>query len=427
MDLLGVALAGSSAPGCETVVAQMKSFKGPSSCTVIANGIRLPPMHAAFANSTLAHALDYDDTHFPADVHATASIILAALAVAEEIGGVSGKALIAAVAIGVDVAARLGLALKANMHDGWVPASLFGAFGSVAGVAKVLNLDAERTRNSFGILFGQASGSRQGLLDGALSKRMQPAFAAMQAVYATRFAQAGISGARNIVSGKYGLASLYAGGTVRREALLEGLGKRFEIDNLSFKTYPCCRGAHPSIEGTLRIMKRENLAADSVASVDISVPVFTYDLVGHPFQLRENPQVDAQFSIGYAVATAILKGAVGLKAFQRDVVVNEKAVHELAGRVRVQADPSLHKKNPESPLAIVRIRRRDGVEFTERIRAIKGDPEEPLSVDECVAKFRECASFARKRYVSSRVEKLVASLRDLEAASDVQALCGLLR
>jgi 2-methylcitrate dehydratase PrpD len=229
MDLLGVALAGSSAPGCQTVVDQMKALKGPASCTVIANGFRLPAMHAAFANSTLAHALDYDDTHFPADVHATASIIPAALAVAEEIGGVSGKTLMTAVAAGVDVAARLGLALKPNMHDGWVPASVFGGFGSVASVARVSNLDAEQTRNAFGIFFGQASGSRQGLLDGALSKRMQPAFAAMQAIYATRFAQAGISGARNIMSGKYGLTALYAGGAIRRDLLLEGLGKRSEV------------------------------------------------------------------------------------------------------------------------------------------------------------------------------------------------------
>jgi len=427
MDLVGVAIAGSSAPGCDTIVEQMKAWMGPRTCTVIAYGLRLPSTHAAFANSTLAHALDYDDTHFPADLHATASIIPAALAVAEEKGGVSGKALIAAIAIGVDLAARLSLSLKGNMHDGWVPASIFGGFGAAASVAKLSGLGAEQIRNTFGILYGQASGIRQGLLDGALSKRMQPAFAAMQAIYAARFAQAGVSGARNIISGKYGLAALYAGGAIRKEALLEDLGRHFEITNLSFKMYPCCRGAHPSIEGVLRILKREKLDPGAVEEVEIAVPLFTYDLVGHPFQIREHPQVDAQFSIPYTVATAIMKGAVGLKDFQGEVVVNATAVHELAARVRVRPDSSLDKKIADSPLAVIRIRCKNGSEFSERIRTIRGDPQDPLSVDECVEKFRGCLAFSRKKFSRAATDKLIRTLLDLEAVEDVRQLCRLLK
>ena len=427
MDLLGVAIAGSSAPGCDTVVERMKAWKGPRTCTVIAHGLRLPSMHAAFANSTLAHALDYDDTHFPADLHASASIIPAALAVAEERGGVSGKALIAAIAIGVDLAARLSLSLKGNMHDGWVPASLFGGFGAAASVAKLSGLDAERIRNSFGILYGQASGIRQGLLDGALSKRMQPAFAAMQAIYAVRFAAAGVSGARNVISGKYGMAALYAGGAMRREALLEDLGQRFEIANMSFKMYPCCRGAHPSIEAVLRILKRAKLDPGAVEDVEIAVPLFTYDLVGSPFQIRENPQVDAQFSIPYTVATAIMKGAVGLRDFQGEVVVNATAVHQLAARVRVRPDASLNKKIADSPLAVIRIRCKDGSEFSERVRTIRGDPQDPLSEDECVEKFRGCVAFSRKKFSRAASGKLVRTLLDLEALQDVRQLCRLLK
>ena len=427
MDLVGVAIAGSSAPGCDTVVEQMKAWKGPRSCTVIAHGLRLPSTHAAFANSTFAHALDYDDTHFPADLHATASIIPAALAVAEELGGVSGKALIAAIAIGIDLAARLSLSLKGNMHDGWVPASIFGGFGAAAGVAKLSGLDAGQIRNTFGILYGQASGIRQGLLDGALSKRMQPAFAAMQAIYAARFAQAGVSGARNLISGKYGMAALYAGGAIRRGALLADLGRRFEITNMSFKMYPCCRGAHPSIEGALRILKRERLDPGAVENIEIAVPLFTYELVGHPFQIRENPQVDAQFSIPYTVATAILRGAVGLRDFQGDVVANDTAVHELAARVRVRPDSSLDKKIADSPLAVIRIRCRDGSEFSERIRTIRGDPQDPLSEDECVEKFRGCMAFSRQKFSRAATGKLIRTRRDPEGVEDVRQLCRLLK
>jgi hypothetical protein len=93
----------------------------------------------------------------------------------------------------------------------------------------------------------------------------------------------------------------------------------------------------------------------------------------------------------------------------------------------VQADPLLHKKNPDSPLAVVRIRCRDGRELSERVRTIRGDPEDTLSIEECASKFRECASFSRKRLSRARTEKLLQSLLELEAMPDMRELGGLLR
>lgn len=424
IDLLGVAVAGASAPGCSTIVEELQEWGGSPTSTVIAHDLKLPAVHAAFANSTFGHALDFDDTHDPAQLHATAAIVPAALAVAERLGGVSGRSFMTAIAVGVDVGARLSMALRGNMHDGWVPASIFAGFGAVGAVAKVMELDAEQIGNAFGLFYGQAAGARQALLDGALAKRMQPAFASMQAVYATSFAKRGISGARNVVSGKYGLAALYAGGKLKGEALTEGLGTRFEIANMSFKLYPCCRGTHAAIEGTLGIAKREHLGPDAVESVDVSVAPFTYDLVGSPFQIRGNPQVDAQFSIPYTVAVALRRGAVGLSDFRADTVVNDAQVHRLAAKVTVRPDLNALKRDGDPTRTIVRIKCRDGRQFAEGVGTLKGEPQSALTIDECVEKYGHCAAFAQPDFPASQSQRLIASLLSLEELGDVRQLCG---
>lgn len=423
IDLLGVAIAGSAAPGCQTVVNRLKEWKGIPSCTVIGYDIRLPSVHAAFVNSIAAHALDYDDTHFAAGVHATASIIPSSLAVAEELGNVSGTRFITSVALGVDLAARLGLACKTGLHNGFLPASMFGGFGSVAAAAKILDLSESQTRNAFGIMYSQMSGNRQGLLDGALTKRMQPAFAAMQSIYAASFSNIGITGAVNVISGKYGLAELYTAGKLKREELTDELGKRFEITNLSVKTYPCCRGCHPSIEGTLHIVQREKIDPQDIESVEISVSPLTFDLVGSPFKIRNNPQVDAQFSIPYTVAVAIIRKAVGLSDFTEEVVLNDTAVHDLAAKVKVKVATDIDKEKLGSGLTAICITCKNKKKFYEKIGAVKGDPHDPLTIEESIKKFRECASFAQKHYPRNGIEELIDCLLDLENVQNIKDVC----
>lgn len=421
-DLLAVAVAGAAAPGCGAIVADLREWGGLPTSTVIAHDFKLPAVHAAFANAAFGHALDFDDTHDPAQLHATAAIVPAALAAAECVGGVSGKTFMAAIALGVDVGARLSMALRGNMHDGWVPASIFAGFGAVAAVAKVMGLDVAQIGNAFGLFYGQASGARQALIDGALAKRMQPAFASMQAVYATSFARRGISGARNVVSGQYGLAALYAGGRFERDVLTEALGTRFEIVNMSFKLYPCCRGAHPAIDGTLRIAQREDLSPDDVERVDVSVRPFTYSLVGSPFQLRGDPQVDAQFSIPYTVAVALLRRAVCLKDFRADAVVSDTAAQRLAAKVTVRPDLHAHKEEGDPTHTIVRIKCRDGRQFVERVGMSTGRPHGTLKLEQCVAKYEDCAAFAQPGYPEGQARRLIASLLALEELGDVRQL-----
>ncbi|MFX1555570.1 MAG: MmgE/PrpD family protein, partial [Promethearchaeota archaeon] len=245
LDSVGVAIAGSSAPGSKEVVDLTKDWGGKREATVLIYGGKVPSPLAAMVNSIMMHALDFDDTLDESALHAHVSVLPAAVAVAESVGKVSGKDLITAVTLGVDLVCRLGLATRRPLS--WIRSATCGFFGAAAAAGKVMALDWEQMSNALGVAYSQISGNAQCLIDGGLVKRMQPAFAARAGVLSAFLAQSGITGARDFLEGQYGFFNLYEGGDYDPEKLLDGLGTRFEGTKLSIKPYPSCRMTHAAI------------------------------------------------------------------------------------------------------------------------------------------------------------------------------------
>ena len=250
LDSFGVAIAGASAPGCKEVVDLIRSWGGKPEATLLGYEGKVPSPSAAFANSVMMHALDFDDTLDESALHAHVTVLPAALAVAEFMGGVSGKDLINAVTLGVDLVCRLGLATQRPLS--WVRTATCGSFGAAAASGKILRLDKEEMWNALGIVYSQTSGNAQCLVDGGLVKRMQPGFSAKAGVLSVFLAKRGITGAKDIFEGPYGFFNLYERGDYDQEKLCDELGKRFDGMKLSIKPYPSCRMTHASIDAALR-------------------------------------------------------------------------------------------------------------------------------------------------------------------------------
>ncbi|MCX5910088.1 MAG: MmgE/PrpD family protein, partial [Deltaproteobacteria bacterium] len=207
LDTLGAALAGSTATGCTEIVRLIKEQGGRTDSSILVFGGKVPAPEAAFANSAMIHGRDFDDT-YEGDVvaHCNVSVLPAALALGEK-KGVPGKDLLSAVILGIDLMARLGNA--APLFHGWHNTSVLGAFGAAAAASRILELNGEQTVNALGIVFSQTAGNRQGRADGALTKRMQPAFAARAGVFSALLAERGLTGAQNILQGPWGFYALY--------------------------------------------------------------------------------------------------------------------------------------------------------------------------------------------------------------------------
>lgn len=417
LDTLAVMLGGSTAPGVAEVLEEVREWGGAPQSTIAVFGDRVPATHAALVNAVMAHALDFDDTFDEAGLHANVCVVPALLAAAETVGA-DGATVLAAHAIGLEVACRMALAAGKAIKYGWLPTTLFGSFGATAAVAKVLGLSGAQTRHAFGIMYSQAAGNRQGLLDGALTKRIQPGFYAQAAVLSASLARRGITGARRVVDGPYGLYPLYVGDGVVLDELTRGLGRDFHLLRVALKPYPCCRATHEAIDAALELATEERVDPATVSRVRVSVAsddVLT--LVGQPLTLRDVPQVDAQFSLQYTVAAALTRGRVGIGDFE-EKAIREVAILDLARRVDVAVEPE--------HAVTVEVTGCDGRRRARTIKVARGHPSRPLGADDLLEKVRDCGRSAARPFTEDRLRELARCVESLETLPDIATLTRLL-
>ena len=417
-------MAGSSAPGCKEVVDQVTAWGGKGESSILVYGPKVPAFLAAFVNSMMAHARDFDETHDKALTHALVSVLPTALAVAEQSKKTTGAEFITAIVVGTDVVCRLGLAFQPQEAKGrsfskWHFSAINGFFGSAVTAAKLMKFDQTRLHNTLGIVYSQVAGSRQPRADGALTKRMQPAFAAKGGIFSAYLAGSGITGAKNIFEGDYGFFKLYREPSMPYDAneLTKEFGQRFEILNLSLKPYPCARPTHAAIRPTIELAKQKDIAAKNVQQVTVSVPHKSFESVGKPFEIRTNAQVDAQFSIPYTVAVAIARRDVTLADFETEAVQNPEIL-ALARKVDVVIDPKAEGWTPVE----VEITLKDGRIYSSQETALKGDPENPMNKEEIINKFRKCCEFAAKPLSNDRLDKGLRIVENLERIENVSDL-----
>jgi 2-methylcitrate dehydratase PrpD len=429
LDTIGVAIAGASAPGCREVARMVLDSDAGSQAYVWGTGRMATVAGAALANGTMAHALDFDDTHDAAVIHAGVSTVPAAVAIADRLGGVSGEELLTAVAAGLDLACRLTVATASTpAESGWIYTALYGLFGATGAAGKLLKLDAERMGHALGIAYAQASGNAQCIPDGSLSKRMQPGFAAQVGVRSAMLAAAGITGTTNTFEGRHGLAQVYLRGKLDRDILLDKLGTCFEHENLSYKPYPSCRHTHTSIDVALRLAKEHDIDPAQVESISVSVNEEAHNNVCSPLEVKVRPRVvvDAQFSIPFCIATALIRRDVFISDFSASALLDPEVLG-LAAKVRPQVDAEMQKDfgRAVTPAAVT-VSMKDGSVHTGRSNEPRGGVGNPMHFNDLADKFRRCTDYAGDRFKGSRSDLLVGIFRELESLRDVRMLTYLL-
>jgi len=424
LDLLAVAVGGADQPGATHVCALVKEWGGKEESSIIGSKQKVPAPNAAQVNATMAHALDFDDVHEAAVMHPGVASIPVAMAVGEAEGNLSGKELITSTALGVDMMCRLALATtpgKSPVDLGWHLTSLFGYMGSAAIAARIMRLDEEKIVNAIGIGYHQCAGNGQCVKDGALSKRLGPGFAVRGGITAALMAKAGVTGAKNSFEGEWGLYRQYVHGDYSREILTADLGKRFEGVNVAIKPYPCCRGIHPAIDAALALSIDENINSRDIQEIILSVTESHMSLLCQPEDAKRSPRspVDAQFSILWGVATALVGGRVGLDDFTESAIRNPDVL-DLTGKMRVEVDNTLHKPGPEPTR--VKIITKGGKSFVKVVENPLGSLERPMSFEDCAGKFRDCA----KSLGAGPAETVIQLVGQLERLEDSRQIIHLL-
>jgi 2-methylcitrate dehydratase PrpD len=289
----------------------------------------------------------------------------------------------------------------------------------------LLRLDAAKIRNALGIAYSQVAGNVQAVHDAALTKRMQPAFGAKAGVLSAYLAARGITGAKEVFEGKFGLFNVYHRGSFDRRQLVSDLGSRFEVVNLSLKPYPCCRFTHTSIDATLDLVNQFDLKPNEVQDVKVSV-TRQANIVCEPEETRKRPKtvVDAQFSIPYTVANAIVKRKVFIEDFSEVELKNEEVL-SLAQRVITRYDDEMYQEwgRGITP-AIVEIYLKSGESLSKRVDYPKGHPVNPLSDSDLVDKFKRCADHACKVLSPQVLDEAIDMLLEL---NNMENICDFLQ
>ena len=410
LDTLGVAWAGTAAPGMEALRQMAFAEGGRPDCTVFGSATRLPATAAALLNGACAGALDYDSVYEKGSVHPDIVTLPAAWALAER-RHASGRDFLAAMALGNDVACRSGGAMAGNR--GWFNTGVHGVFGAAAAAAKLLGLDAERTADALGLAFCQAAGAQQAIVEKSLAKRVLSGLAARSGVFAALAAERGITAPRQAFEGKFGFHALYGEGDAR--AVVADLGERYEHAATVTKKYPSCTANHVAIQGAAALADEHDLRPDDVTGAEVVISPFMNGLVGAEWDPGDNPQVAAQFSIQYSVACAIARRRLGIAEIQEDVI-RDPAIGELAGRVRVHVNDDWPGKFAPCELTIHTARRGN---LTRRVDHVPGTPENPMSLDDLKAKFRDCAAAGVAPMTRGRADDVIDAVLALEEAADM--------
>jgi 2-methylcitrate dehydratase PrpD len=425
LDYIGVAARGSLSDSSSPVHRLIQELdKTAEGAVVIGTNIKISPPYAALANGTAAHSLELDDVVNEASLHPAVAIIPAAMATAQ-LASCSGKEFLAAIVIGYEVAIKLGIALDPAAHyaRGFHPTGTCGTMGAAITSAKILGLNQSAMTNALGIAGSMAAGSMEFLSDGSFTKRLHPGWAAHSGMMAALLAGNDFTGPGSIVEGKFGFLHSYSPKS-NADKILKDWGKPYEIMKTSIKPHSCCRYKQGPIDGILKILRENRLNAADIEKVTLGILKAGFALVAEPEELKRNPMsvVDAQFSMPFGAAVAMLQGKATLDEYTLENVKSFQ-VKELMDRIHCVEDPELEKEYPQKWPASVNLVTKDGKQFSARIDYPKGDPENPLTWDELIDKFKNLISPV---FSSEKQNEIITRVKSLEKGEDINNFLNIL-
>ena len=418
LDYLAVAIRGSREESARCVQRMVQRHAAPGCATVIGTPVRTLPALAALANGTASHGIEMDDTHSGGSIHLGTTMYSVALAVAETMPETPQDRFLAAVVAGFEAAARIAMAVQPKEHYalGFHPTQTCGVFGAAITAAKLLNLTAEQMLSAVGIAGSMAAGCMEFLAEGAWTKRLHPGLAAQNGIQAALLAAEGFTGPHHILEGRDG----FLHGHSRRpiaDRLTAGLGESFEILRTAVKPHACCRYMQGPIDAILALMRENAIQPDDVRKIEVAVLEAGWSIVCEPAGRKYHPEsvVDAQFSMPFGAAVAVLCGAAGLDQFTL-AQIRAPRVQRMMGLVVLEKDQRLEKSFPREWPARVVIHSANGASYEKFVRYPKGDPENPLTWEEMTAKFQSLAGAVFSPDRCARIASQFVSARPAEIA-----------
>lgn len=428
LDTLATTLAANTlGVGIQEMLALARANGGIPESSLLGFADRLPAVTAAMMNGGMAHALNFDDTTAAGSGHLGPVTLPSAFAAAEVRGGASGKELLASIAAGAELMARIGLALtrvdQPYTESKPQPTQMPGYFASAVSAGRMFEFTPRQMQSALGLAFMQAAGGRQPVLEGRPAKAVYAAFSNQGGMQSAMLVREGLEADCAVFEGDAGYFPTYYGGRFDRPTLTEGLGEHFALTNVGFKPWPTTGVAHVFIEAGINLATQHDLAPGAITGAHISGEPHIRTFCEPP-DTRRCPQapVEAEDSVIFAVAKALVHRNVSLADLQPtpEGLFDQEALR-IAGLVEYEVDESLGKSG------VVTITLSSGERLTERVDQARGHRDRPLSDAQRRQKFVDCAAHAGSALSASTLDEVMTMVDHLEDVPDVRVLADLLR
>jgi 2-methylcitrate dehydratase PrpD len=424
LDSLGLALAGGAAPVCRIVGDYAQRNAAPGAASVVTTADKYAPAMAALINGTAMHADNFDDTapqptpDRNGGIHASAGVLAAALAVAEETGA-DGATLSVAFHAGCEIACKLNHAIdQRHYQGGFHVTSTLGVFGAAVAAAKIMGLDAAEIGHALTFAASRSAGVRSTF--GTMVEQMHTGLAAEGGVVAAELAQGGLVGNATIFEAPSGFMAA-AGGGFANEAIIGRLGKPWAIvdPGTSIKPWPNGSLVHPAMTVFADMIGQHGLTTDTVRHVTVRTNQrIARTLIG----ALPQDSMQARFSIPFALAVLLIEGRAGIDAFT-DAMVGRPDIAAMMGRIDHVAYEAV-EDGFTNVTSFVEVRRADGTIHKGRADFALGSAQAPMSYDDVADKTRGCAATAG--WPADKTEALIGAIARIEEIGDVRDVTALL-
>ena len=407
LNWAGCAIGASHHATVMAALAAIKELAPSEQATILGRHERVDIASAAMLNGITSHTFDFDDTHLKTIIHPAGPVASAALALAEH-RGASGRQLIDATVLGIDVACRVGNMIYPDHYDrGWHITGSTGMLGSAAACARLLGLDTARTAMALGIAASQPVGVREQF--GSMTKALHIGAAARTGLISALMAQHGYTASEKAIEAPRGLAQTYSTKCDWNE-ITDELGRRFEISFNTYKPFACGIVIHPSIDGCIQLRTESHLLADDVERVDLKVHPLVLELTG---KRAPRTGLEGKFSVYHACAAGIMFGRVGEEEFS-DRMVAETHLVALRDRIRASSDDAIGEASADVTVTL-----KDGRKLHTFVEHAIGSLKHPLTNRELEQKFHDLVDPVLG---SLRADRLIERFWTLPALTDIRKL-----
>ena len=414
-DSIAVIAAGAQEGEVKALIGRIVPSAGKGVATIIGTPARTEPSKAALINGTAGTFMELDEGNQFGRGHPGIHVIPAALAVSEAMG-LSGRDFLTALILGYEVGTRIGIACKLRMsmhpHGTWGTVGAAVAVGKLMGYSQTSMKEIINVSSSLGL-----ATSRRTMLEGGTVRNVYAGVSGSMGILAHDLVQSGFTGEAD------GLATVYGSvvsDSFNVEAMVEGLGERFEIARNYFKRHACCRYNHGSLDALEKIVAQR--PGNQIRPEDIEkVEIETYSLAAQLCDKNPTNMLAAKFSIPFAIATFIVHGEAGIECFKPEAV-NDPATKALAGKVTVLEDPKLTAMMPDRRPSRVRVFLSGGEKIEAETLMNKGDFEDPYSATDLEEKYYGLADPIWGRKLAEGIRSRVMAFEELKNVNELTTL-----